>query len=77
MPQKQEPNEGYPYLSNTLADHRLLGIVPLYNPFAALISSQRGKMMSSHFSQAQLVRDVELPRCFTGYEKQLGRDRCN
>lgn len=77
MPQKQEPNEGYPYLSNTLADHRLLGIVPLYNPFVALISSQRSKMMSSHFSQAQLVRDVELPRCFTGYEKQLGRYRFN
>lgn len=75
MPQK--PNEGYDYLSNTLADHRLLGIVPLFNPFAALISSQRGKMMSSHFSQAQLVAGVELPRCFTGYEHQLNRYKYN
>lgn len=73
----QTPNAGYPYLSNTKVDHRLLGDVPLFNPFASQISSQRGKMMSSHFSQAQLVNAVELPYCFTGYEKQLGRYRFN
>lgn len=75
MPQK--PNEGYPYLSNVLVDHRLLGNVPLFNPFIAQLSSQRGKMMSSHYAQAQLVAGVELPRCFTGYEKQLSRYRYN
>ena len=67
------PNQGYPYLNNLKADVRLLGIVPLINPFMDKLSSQRGMMMSDHVRQALVVNQCELPRCFTGFEHKIGK----
>ena len=59
MVKKVVPNQGYPYLDNLKADVRLLGIVPLINPFMDKLSSQRGMMMSDHLSQALVVNGCE------------------
>lgn len=66
------PNDGFDYLSNTKADHRLLGISPLLNPFADHVSSQRGKMFSDHAPQSLVLNGSEFARVFTGYENQVG-----
>ena len=71
MNKKVVSNQGYPYLNNLKADVRLLGVVPLFNPFMDKLSSQRGMMMSDHFSQALVVNGCEMPRCFTGFEPKL------
>lgn len=68
-----KPNEGYPYLENTKADIRLLGISPQVNPHADKISAQRGMMYSTHLNQAQLSNGAEVPRNFSGQEAQVGR----
>lgn len=73
MVKKVVPNQGYPYLDNLKADVRLLGIVPLINPFMDKLSSQRGMMMSDHLSQALVVNGCELPRCYTGFEHKIGK----
>ena len=65
------PNHGYPYLNNTKADHRLIGVAPLISPFADKVSSQRGMMMTDHVGQAIIVDDVQMDRCFTGYEVDI------
>ena len=67
------PNHGYPYLNNTKADHRLIGVAPLISPFADKVSSQRGMMMTDHVGQAIIVEDVQMDRCFTGYESKIGK----
>lgn len=67
------PNHGYPYLNNTKADHRLIGVAPLISPFADKVSSQRGMMMTDHVGQAIIVDDVQMDRCFTGYESKIGK----
>src|SRR5574344_193545 len=69
---KWKPNQGYPYLENTTADHRLIGASTLMNPKAANTSSQRATMLAGHLSKAQIVAGVDLPRLFTGYEKPIG-----
>lgn len=66
------PNAGYEYLNNTKADHRLLGISPLLNPFADHVSAQRGKMFSDHAPQSQVLKGSEFAKVFTGYERQVG-----
>ena len=73
MVKKITPNQGYPYLSNLNADVRLLGIVPLINPFMDKLSSQRGMMMSDHVGQSLIVDGCEIPHCFTGFEKKVGK----
>lgn len=67
-----KPNEGFPYLSNTKADIRLLGISPQVNPHTDKVSAQRGMMYSLHLSQAQLTGGCELPRNYSGQESQMG-----
>ena len=67
------PNEGYPYLNNTKADHRLVGGIALMNPFMDHVSSQRGMMLSNHIPQAQVLMGSEPPRVFSGYESQVGQ----
>lgn len=66
------PNEGYPYLSDLKADVRLLGCIPLLNPFPDHVSSQRGMMLSNHIPQSQLLIRNEFPRIFSGFEPQTG-----
>ena len=73
MVKKITPNQGYPYLNNLNADVRLLGIVPLINPFMDKLSSQRGMMMSDHVGQSLIVDGCEIPHCFTGFEKKVGK----
>jgi len=77
MSETHIPNEGYPYLSNTKADVRLLGSVPILNPFMDKLSSQRGMMMSDHLSQALVVNGCEMPRCYTGFESKIGKYSIN
>ena len=66
------PTEGFPYLDDTNADLRLVGGIPLIQPFAANISSQRGMMLSNHAEQAQILKGNEFPRVFSGFESQIG-----
>lgn len=66
------PNEGYPYLSDVKADLRLLGCIPLLNPFTDHVSSQRGMMLSNHIPQSQLLIKNEFPKIFSGFESQTG-----
>ena len=65
------PTEGFPYLDDTNADLRLVGGIPLIQPFAANISSQRGMMLSNHAEQAQILKGNEFPRVFSGFESQV------
>lgn len=69
-----DPND---YLSNTTADHRLLGAGPLLSPESESISSQRGMMFSNHLTQTQIIAGPEFPQHFTGYETEFLRHAKN
>lgn len=65
-------HDEYPYLNNTTADIRMLGLTPVLSPFSQHTSASRLEMFSKHLSQALVIKGSEFPRLFTGYEHEFG-----
>ena len=51
-----------------------IGMQSMNSPFAQHTASQRLMMFSSHSAQALTIDGAEMPRVFTGYEKQIGAE---
>lgn len=63
--------DSYPYLDNTQADVRLIGVPNVFNPFSHFNSAPRVGMFAHHLSQTMIVDQPEFNKAFTGMEHHL------
>lgn len=63
--------EDYPYLDNTQADVRLLGVPNILTSFAQFVSASRVSMYNHHLSQSMILDNPEFNKIFTGVEEKM------
>lgn len=61
-----------PYWHDANVNPKHLGAAIMLNPFPQHTSAQRLTMMSTHITQHQIIFGCEMPKVFTGFEKQVG-----
>lgn len=65
--------QSYPFLDNTRADIRLLGVPNILSPFAQFTSASRVGMLNHHLSQTMVLDKPEFNKIFTGAEAEVGK----
>lgn len=64
-------SQEWPYLSNTVADVRLMGSPYIFAPFSHMVTAPRTAMFSHNLAQWMVLNNPETPLLFTGMEHKL------